>query len=248
MRRFLLVALCLPCAAIASDETKGWGYDEATGPEHWGTLSAEFAMCNTGRSQSPIELTKSPAGGAAEVQHEYRAVPLSLVNTGHTVMLNAAGGGRLVENGRDYGLVQAHFHTPSEHVMGGDSYPAEVHFVHQADDKSLSVVGVLVAEGAANPELARIIEHLPATPGAPVVVEGKSFDPAALMPEGRGVFRYMGSLTTPPCSENVAWHVLAQPITASAEQIASLAQVMGENNRPIQPGNDRPVVNLTGGN
>ena len=51
----------------------------------------------------------------------------------------------------------------------------------------------------------------------------------------------MAAKSTPPCSEGVNWHVVTKPLTASAEQIATLTELMGNNSRPIQPMNDRAI-------
>ena len=67
-------------------------------------------------------------------------------------------------------------------------------------------------------------------------------NPNGMLPADRAVYRYMGSLTTPPCSEGVNWHVLRDPITASAAQIAALGKLMGDNARPLRASHNRLVV------
>ena len=59
-------------------------------------------------------------------------------------------------------------------------------------------------------------------------------DVAALLPTDRRYFTYMGSLTTPPCSEGVLWMVMKQPVTISPEQIGIFARLYPMNARPIQ--------------
>ena len=68
-----------------------------------------------------------------------------------------------------------------------------------------------------------------------------NFNAAELLPAARGYFRYVGSLTTPPCSEGVRWQVLKQPIEVSKAQIAAFRKLYNMNARPVQPLNDRKV-------
>lgn len=247
MRMILCALLCLPHLglphlALANEETGRWSYDGDTDPAHWGDLGLDFATCKLGRMQSPIDLARGAAQGDLHYQTDYQPVPLTIWNTGRTIMLPAKGAGVLTEGGQDFALLQVHFHTPSEHLLDGKSYPAEIHLVHQAAVGRLSVLGVFVEEGEHNPAFDQFLKHIPAAAGAPVLIPDGSFDPAELLPEKGAIHRYVGSLTTPPCSESVAWHVLAQPIGASGEQIAALSSVMGHNNRPVQPLNDRLLV------
>jgi carbonic anhydrase len=104
------------------------------------------------------------------------------------------------------------------------------------------VLGVMFEEGAANAELGKILAAAPAAKSEPMTVAGKMIDPNGMLPEDRSVYRYMGSLTTPPCSEGVNWHVLKDPITASAAQIAAFEKLMGDNARPVRALNNRLVV------
>lgn len=68
---------------------------------------------------------------------------------------------------------------------------------------------------------------------------GESLDPASLLPSARGYFRYMGSLTTPPCSEGIIWTVFHEGIEASPDQIRQFASLFANNARPVQTRNRR---------
>jgi carbonic anhydrase len=52
-------------------------------------------------------------------------------------------------------------------------------------------------------------------------------------------FTYSGSLTTPPCSENVTWIVLAKPANVSQAQFQSFRRILGNDFRPLQNLNGR---------
>lgn len=232
----------LASGTVAAEGGAHWSYDGAHGPAHWGVLKDEYRLCASGLMQSPVDLGSVAATGSIAIATDYRPVPLSVLNNGHTVQFNTPGAGTLTGGGTSFELLQVHFHTPSEHVRDGRHAPLEAHFVHRAADGRLAVLGVMVEEGPANPALATVIAHMPKVKADAVAPDGVMVDPAGLLPRDRALYRYMGSLTTPPCSEGVNWHVLATPVTASKEQIAALAAVMHMNARPAQPLHGRLLV------
>ena len=61
-------------------------------------------------------------------------------------------------------------------------------------------------------------------------------------PARRTTWRYRGSLTTPPCTEGVAWVILTEPLTLSAAQIDDFAAVYPNNYRPVQLLGERVLV------
>ncbi|KJU84586.1 carbonic anhydrase [Candidatus Magnetobacterium bavaricum] len=72
-------------------------------------------------------------------------------------------------------------------------------------------------------------------------VEGVKFNPADLLPKDYTLYRYSGSLTTPPCSEKVNWNVLKAHIEVSKEQKEKFLSIVGKNARPVQPVNERTI-------
>ncbi len=206
-----------------------WGYEGPTGPDHWAELSADYAVCSTGSQESPIDLQGEIIARLGALEFDWRPMPLVVQDTGHSIQATAAAGSALTMGGKHYQLLQFHIHHPSEHLVGGRRFPLEIHFVHQAADGGLAVLGVLVDEGAASPGLAAVLAGL----DDPAAAAG--IDPGALLPQRRDFFRYEGSLTTPPCTENVAWAVLADPVQADAAQIEAFAVRHPMNARPIQP-------------
>jgi len=219
-----------------------WTYEGESGPEHWGEMSAEFAACSAGRVQSPIDVALVSAKGGRSFTATYRAVPLQVLHNGHTVQFNTEGGGELVLNGVTFELLQVHFHTPSEHVVSGNRAPLEAHLVHKSAGGALAVIGVFIVPGAENAALAALMEHLPERETPATDYPFTMIDAAGLLPADRSFTWYLGSLTTPPCSEGVNWHVLSAPVTASEDQIARLGRAMGRNARPPQDLHGRLVV------
>jgi carbonic anhydrase len=234
----------MACAgvALASGSKSHWTYEGHEGPEHWGDLAAEYATCASGKMQSPIDLAEVDANGSANYTVEYKSSGLMILNNGHTVQFNIDNGSKLTENGVDYSLLQVHFHAPSEHVMKAEHHPLEAHFVHKSADGVLSVLGVFIDEGAENAALGKVIAHMPKDVAEAKAIAGVDIDVNELLPQDRSIYRYQGSLTTPPCSEGVNWHVLSHSITASKAQIAALSQVLHMNARPAQALNGRLLI------
>ncbi|HXV77868.1 MAG TPA: carbonic anhydrase family protein [Candidatus Polarisedimenticolaceae bacterium] len=232
-------------------EPPHWDYGTEHGPSAWGELSPDYAACGTGRSQSPIDISASVATGLPALAAQYRPVTLSIVhqehkadeiNTGHTIQVNYPAADTLTVGDEAYALVQYHFHSPSEHAVAGRHFPMEMHLVHRTSDGKLAVVGVFIAEGAANPAFDPVWANLPAEKGDEQQLEHVTVDVDRLLPADRTTYRYDGSLTTPPCSEGVKWFVMTTPIEMSAEQIGRFRAIVDGNNRPVQPLNGRAIA------
>jgi len=222
-------------AAPASLAGPHWGYGGEAGPEHWGEVSEDFAACAKGHMQSPVDLGGAEVAGHFAVAAAYRPGALSVLNNGHTVQVNFPEGSVLTSGINRYKLLQMHFHTPSEETLYGIPYPMALHFVHVDHAGNIAVLGVLFEEGMHNPELDKVIRAAPRSEQGPRAVPGVSFDPARLLPANLAVWRYEGSLTTPPCTEGVRWHVATHRVAASAAQIAAIHAIIGDNARPVQP-------------
>jgi len=228
----------------ASEKVPHWSYDGAEGPGHWGELLDEYRMCAEGRNQSPIDLVADVHAGLPELNFNYHSSPLNELNSGHTIQQNVQPGSYLTITGRDvkYELLQFHFHSPSEHTINGKPYAMEMHFVHKGKDGLLSVVGVMIEEGGEHPVLNKLWSFMPENTGD-VSQQPIGIEETNLLPPTREYYAYGGSLTTPPCSEGVAWIILKTPIEASAEQIARFKERVGANtNRPVQPHNARLIL------
>lgn len=138
--------------------------------------------------------------------------------------------------------MQFHFHSPSEHTINGKHYAMEVHLVHKNDEGQLAVVGVLMLPGKSRALLQTLFEQFPTDVNQEKVVQNMRVNPKDLFPRETPYYHYNGSLTTPPCSEGVAWFVMKTPIEVSAEQVSQFTAVMHQNARPVQPLHDRVVL------
>jgi len=230
-------------AFASGSNTVHWGYKGPGSPENWGTISPAYATCGVGTEQSPIDISQED-GVTDAVQTNYSATALNVLNNGHTIQLNYAAGSTLQSAGQHYDLLQLHFHSPSEHTINGKSYPLEMHLVHKAQDGTLAVVGVMFEEGAENAELAKIWQDMPKKAND-VVTSSTQVDANNLLPANQAFTRYDGSLTTPPCSEGVKWHVMSSPLQVSKKQVKEFLSRVHENARPVQPLNGRKLLKHT---
>ena len=217
-----------------------WDYTGTGGPDAWGRLQPENAKCSAGTRQSPIDIRGGIAVDLEPIAFDYHASAFSVIDNGHTVQVNVAPGNAITITGRRYELVQFHFHRPSEERIDGRQYDMVVHLVHKDPEGRLAVVAVLLDRGNAQAIVQAVWNNLPLEKGDEVHA-GTRIDLAQLLPEDKRYYTYMGSLTTPPCSEGVLWMVLKQPVPISAEQVAIFAHLYPMNARPIQQADGRLI-------
>ena len=217
-----------------------WSYEGAGAPENWGRLDADYALCNTGKRQSPIDIRDGIRVDLEPIQFSYKPTSFRVTDNGHTVQVSLLGGS-INLLGTRYLLTQFHFHRPSEETINGKAYDMVAHLVHQSDQGKIAVVSVLLERGNENPIIQTVWNNLPLERDEDVAPPTQTLDLTQLLPENRAYYTYMGSLTTPPCSEGVLWLVLKQPVTISAEQLAIFARLYKNNARPIQSAGGRMI-------
>ncbi|MBT3387064.1 MAG: carbonic anhydrase [Desulfobacula sp.] len=237
----IIVGLYLTSTAFAGEKVH-WGYSGHEGPEYWGKLNPKFSPCSKGRNQSPINLTGMIEGELLPITVNYQAGGNEILNNGHTIQVNYMPGSTINVNGDQFELKQFHFHSPSENIIEGKSYPMEAHFVHADKKGNLAVIAIMFKGGDKNAELEKAWIQMPEKSGQKNVLP-KHIDANILLPQNRDYYRFNGSLTTPPCSEGVWWLVIKQIATASKEQIEQFSHTMRHpNNRPVQPVNARMIL------
>lgn len=211
-----------------------WSYAGEGGPAHWAALKPEFATCGSGQRQSPIDIRGGIRVDLEPIRFDYRPSSFSVIDNGHTVQANVAGANSLEVGGRRYDLQQFHFHRPSEERIEGRAAEMSMHLVHRDPEGRLAVVAVLLEQGPAHPAVQLVWNSLPLERHQEQVAP-LPLDLNLLLPDDRRYFTYMGSLTTPPCSEGVLWMVLKQPVFLSPQQLAVFARLYPMNARPVQP-------------
>jgi carbonic anhydrase len=217
-----------------------WSYGGMSGPQAWGRLKPEYSACAAGQRQSPIDIRDGIALDLDPVKFDYKPGGFAIVDTGHTIQVNVAPGNAIDVGGRRYALQQFHFHRPSEERINGRQFEMDVHLVHQDAEGRMAVVAVLLERGAAQPLLQTLWKHLPLEKQEEVTVP-VAIDLNQLLPADRRYYTYMGSLTTPPCSEGVLWLVMQQPLAVSARQIDIFSRLYPMNARPMQRAAGRTI-------
>ena len=215
-----------------------WSYSGSKGPARWGST------CIIGKAQSPIDIrtVETTTRKLSELAFQYRPGPLHIIDNGHSVQVNVEPGSKL-SVGRDrFELVQFHFHKPGEEAIDGRHFDMVVHLVHRDAHGHIAVIAVPLAAGANNRLVGTLWRHLPHEKDREISPAGVMIDPTRLLPRNRAYFTYVGSLTTPPCTENVRWFILRSPSSISAAQIAVFAKLYPRNARPTQPLNGREVL------
>ena len=232
---FLIAGLALAFAAQAGNEKLDYAHQDTWQVVH-------------GKAQSPIGITTGKAVPAATDEPQVLQLPQGhaevedVVDNGHAVEVETHPAVAMIR-GRPFSLAQFHFHAQSEHTINGKHYPLEGHFVFKAQDGRLAVIGVMYEAGAANPVIQTVLDDLA---GKHKAAGPQEIDLTALLPKQHGLYHYLGSLTTPPLTENVEWYVLETPVTMSEAQIAAFRSHYRHNNRNVQPLNGRPVIHYQG--
>lgn len=221
-----------------------WTYQGETGPEHWVEIEKQ-SDCD-GNRQSPINIID------VNVMDDDSLIPIDIhysanvkiheiTNNGHSIQYNFEKGDFIILNNDQYELKQIHFHEPSEHTINGIRYPLEMHLVHASKDNKIAVSAIMAKEGANSEPFTFLEKYLPINNGDTKLID-TDFDLNKNLPEDKGYYTYSGSLTTPPCTQNVTWFVYKTPITISEDQVKQLQKLMPINNyRNEQPINRRVV-------
>jgi carbonic anhydrase len=259
---FLLVAAPIRNSALQSTQTAGassaptskshdkpehpkWSYGGALGPQHW---PEDYPDCGR-KDQSPIDIRTSQAANLREIEFHYQPSPLFIENNGHTIQVDfpdtGASANTVTIGGEEYRLKQFHFHQPSEEKLQGRDQDMVVHLVHLRGEgvyMRLDVVAVLLKGGAANSLIETLWQHIPKEVShEPEKIPNVNIDPNELLPKNRGYYTYLGSLTTPPCTEVVTWYILKSPSQLSAQQVETFKKYYSNNVRPVQPLDGRTI-------
>jgi carbonic anhydrase len=239
----ILSLVGLPVLSAAQEaHPPHWAYEGTEGPKEWGSLDSSYAACSVGKTQSPIDIKGAKKADLPALNFSYRAVPLSIIDNGHTIQVNYATGSTLTAGEKLYTLQQFHFHHPSEEHVNGKDFPLVAHLVHADTEGHLAVVAVLFELGNANSLIDTLWKNLPPEKEKPQDTPSVSIQAEDLLPSERSYFTYAGSLTTPPCTEGVSWYVLNNYATISPQQVAAFAKIYPTNARPIQPTNGREIL------
>lgn len=239
-----------------------WSYEGATGPEHWGELSDEWALCGTGTQQSPIDIDPRALSSLKnDISIHWTEIELRAYNSGHYIRYEVDEAAILTEAGyvmagdAKYNVKQFHFHALSEHTVQGKHFGMEMHVVHQKEGSSgnddLLVVAIFFdQEGQVSTSLLTDLD-MSAALALPESEEptdlGKTYDMSEAGATVNNALNYMGSLTTPPCTEGVRFVLSGNLMKPNDGEIEAFQNVYDFNYRPTQALNGRDVSLLSDG-
>ncbi len=243
MRLPTLAVLALGMATVAAAQTTPWEYEGKRGELNWGKLDPAYQACSKGREQSPIDIRGARLDKAlAPIEFHYIAGPVTLINDGHTIVARVDPGSYIVAGGVRYELVEFGFHHPSEEAVKGKLSDMSVQLMHRSADGKMAIIAVRLIEDMGNPNavLAALWPHLPRTTGSTEKVT-EMVSAGGLLPADHGYWTYMGSLSTPPCTEGVRWFVFEQEVPLSRGQLRAFAALFKVNTRPVQDPHGRRI-------
>jgi len=217
-----------------------WTYEGELGPANWGRINSDWAKCGAGSRQSPIDIRDGMKVDLEQIGFDYHPSAFNVTDNGHTVQVQVGGGNYLNVGNRMYELQNFHFHRPSEERINGKGFEMVIHLVHKDGEGRIAVLALLLERGKPQPVIQTVWNNLPLEKGdtsAPSIV----LDPNDMLPQKREYYTYMGSLTTPPCTEGVLWLVMKEPLQASPAQMALFSRLYPFNARPIQAASGRMV-------
>lgn len=217
-----------------------WGYAGDGAPDRWGELGADNKLCAVGTRQSPIDIRETIKVDLEPIRFDYQPSRFTVIDNGHAIQVGVEPGNALTVMQRRYELVQFHFHKPSEERVNGRGYDMVAHLVHKDAEGRLAVLAVLLERGSDQPVVQQVLNNLPLEKHQEQAGSAP-MDLMQLLPAERAYYTYMGSLTTPPCSENVLWLVMRQPVPVGANQLAIFHKLYPMNARPVQPGGGRLI-------
>ena len=241
----LVILLFAAAAAGAQSSAPGasWDYSGKRGPLEWGKLDPAYKACSHGHEQSPIDIRGAHLNKALQpIEVHYIAGSVTVQNDGRTISVLINPGSYIVAGGVRYELQRLEFHHPSEEAVKGKLAELEVYLVHQSADGKMAILALRFNQQRGDPNaiLAQLWPHLPKTAnGSDKVTD--AVNPAGFLPADRGYWTYVGSLTTPPCTEGVRWIVFEDELTISRDQLRTYTALFRMNSRPMQETHGRRI-------
>ena len=243
-RRSLLKALvaCPLCAAfkVQAQESHHWAYEGNEGADKWGELDPAYQACGSGTEQSPIDIKSYQMAAIEDLKLNWQPAAYPVANNGQTIQINVPSGSTLSLGSEQFAFRQFHFHSPSEHSLNGERSAMEIHFVHALGTKKIVTMAVLLKPGQRNETFAALMGSAPGKLGTQPL--SQPVDLKTLLPASHAVFRYRGSLTTPPCTENVDWVVFENMVEVAQSDINIFKLLFPMNARPLQKVNRRFIL------
>lgn len=246
----------IPSDHAPADTLSGDNAVKAEAPDAKVKVEQGYALPrhNAELAQSPVNIISKNAdkAGKEQISFAFHSDINAAQNLGHTIELDFKDGSTCIVNGKEYACRQLHFHTPSEHLVDGITFPMEMHIVNILRDSvnvnkpSYLVLAVLFKIGAENKFIKEFLNKVPNEEGKKNRLQTGEVRLDDLFSQFTGsdiksYYTYKGSLTTPPFTESVQWVILKHIVEASEAQIITIEKMEGNNARHVQAINDRKI-------
>ncbi|WP_040499069.1 carbonic anhydrase family protein [Helicobacter suis] len=237
MRLFSILSFLLLSLLSATH----WSYEKHTGAKQWDKLHKDYAICKTGKSQSPINIQHYyNASGQENIIFTYHDLKPSTIAYSHNTLIAQFNHptNSIVYRDHEYYLINLHFHLPMEFAIRGKHQPLSMHLVHQDSEGRLLVIGIGFKIGQENPFFTPLFNaYNHKTPPQTLALK-------TLLPTTIHYYHFNGSLTTPPCTEGVSWFIIEETISFSPKQFETIKKIMYHktNQRPIQKDYNSVIV------
>ncbi|XP_074354460.1 alpha carbonic anhydrase 7-like [Apium graveolens] len=257
---FFLLLLLYATSLIVAQELEhesefGYQDNSTKAPKFWGKLNKEWEACKAegDHRQSPIDICDEKVITSlmyVNLIKDYKPADAQLKNRGHDIAVYWQGNpGSVKIDGIVYDLQQCHWHSPSEHAINGKRYDMELHMLHKDKNDKVAVIAQLYKIGRPDTFLSKLCKEIISLGHNHENKTVGKMDPKDIEIAGHNYYRYIGSLTVPPCTEGVTWIVNQEIATVSHDQVKLLRDTVHdnaeENARPVQPHNSREIVLYT---
>jgi carbonic anhydrase len=243
MRIVAVVGVCLGLVAGAGAQNAPWSYLGKNGPLNWGRLDPAYRACSQGHEQAPIDIRGAHLNkGLAPLEFHYITGAVTVENTGNLIVVHVNPGSTMTADGVKYELQELTFHRPSETAVKGKLTDMDVEMLHKSADGKMAIVEVrfVMDRDQPNAVMAALWPHLPPRAGAQEKL-AEPVNAGGFLPGDRGYWTFMGSLTTPPCTEGVRWFVMEQNLSLSREQVRQFSGMFRMSSRPLQDTHGRKI-------
>lgn len=238
----------IPSSAIQNAADSGGNLVKSEAPDATTRMTQGYGLPRHDyrHAQSPINILSDSTvkDSTPFVSIKFNAGITAVENLGHTIQLDFKEGSTALAGGKTYSTRQFHFHTPSEHMIDGMTFPMEMHIVNVMNDSNAKnnpqylVVAFLFKMGRENKFIKEFLKEIPreekkdSLPAGTVNFE----DLFNSIPKNESdrYYSYKGSATTPPYSETADWIIKKYILEASPEQIYTVEKIEGDNARHVQ--------------
>ncbi len=208
-----------------------WSYDDDNdGQEDWGAIKG-YETCESGSNQSPVIIAYTKKSTLPKLDFKHDKISGLLMFTRKSFIFKVKESTILQYGETPYSLQSIELHSPSGHRVKDHFHPLEIHLIHKDMQGNNMIVAVFADLGAENPAIKTLLKQ-----AALKNLRRFSLNNAnTLISSADSYFAYDGSLPYPPCTENVKWRVLKEPITISEQQLGEITDYIGRNTRLPQP-------------